>query len=413
MSTLLKNNHYAFYISNEINKRNLIAQIITGKIIEGLALLKVAVFSESAMDGFIDNEERHGQYQVISDGNKKSLLKYSDGEKKKVFLQYLINQKSDCIILDNLFDNLDIESQTTIVKTIENLSKSRIVIQFVNRKSDVLPFIEKVYTWDENKWILESKQEKKEIVNLFTGTIPPAYSNYEVENDVLVRFHKVSIAYEGTPVVKDICWEIKKNEFWQMIGPNGSGKSTLLSLIYGDNPKAYGQDITLFGIKKGGGESVRDFKKKVGYFSSELIRGFERYESVEKMLLSGFFDTIGLYKQPSKYQIEIAHQWLRVLRMFDIRKKSFKTLSLGQKRLILIARAMVKQPPLLILDEPTAGLDDQAVLLFTALINKISNETETSILYVSHRKEQGLEPKKIFKLIPTQKGSVGEISTEF
>ena len=86
--------------------------------------------------------------------------------------------------------------------------------------------------------------------------------NYEVENNVLVKFHKVSIAYEGVPVVNTIRWEIKKNEFWQMIGPNGSGKSTLLSLIYGDNPKAYRQDITLFGIKKGGGENVRDLKKR-------------------------------------------------------------------------------------------------------------------------------------------------------
>ena len=114
------------------------------------------------MDVFIDNETRHGQYQVISDGDKKSLLKYSDGEKKKVFLQYLINQKSDCIILDNLFDNLDIESQATIVKTIEDLSKSRIIIQFVNRKSDVLPFIKNVYVKEGDKWMLENEQEKKE-----------------------------------------------------------------------------------------------------------------------------------------------------------------------------------------------------------------------------------------------------------
>jgi len=179
-------------------------------------------------------------------------------------------------------------------------------------------------------------------------------------------------------------------------------------MIFGDNPKAYGQDIVLFGTKKGSGESIWDIKQKIGYFSSDMLRGFKRSDSIGNMIVSGFFDSIGLYQTPTHAQIKIAHQWLRVLQMFDIRKQSFLSLSTGYQRLVLIARAMVKQPPLLILDEPTNGLDDFDAKLFVALINKIASETDTAILYVSHRKEPGLNPDFIYELTPNKLGSTGK-----
>jgi molybdate transport system ATP-binding protein len=179
-------------------------------------------------------------------------------------------------------------------------------------------------------------------------------------------------------------------------------------MIFGDNPKAYGQDITLFGVKKGSGESVWEIKQKIGYFSSEILRGIKRHDSIGNMIVSGFFDSIGLYKTPTITQIKIAQQWLYVLGMFDMRKQSFLSLSNGHKRLVLIARAMVKNPPLLILDEPTNGLDDTDAELFTELINKIAKETNTAILYVSHQKEENLKPDFIFGLIPEESGSIGK-----
>ena len=224
----------------------------------------------------------------------------------------------------------------------------------------------------------------------------------------LVKFNKVTVAYRDRTIIKDISWEINSGDFWQLIGPNGSGKSTMLSMIFGDNPKAYGQDIKLFGTKKGSGESVWEIKEKIGYFSSEMLRGFKRADSIGNMIVSGFFDSIGLYKIPTHQQIRAAHQWLQVLNMFDIRKQSFLSLSNGYQRLVLIARAMVKQPPLLILDEPTNGLDDFDAKLFVELINKISSETESAILYVSHRKEEGLTPDFIYELVPSIKGSSGK-----
>ena len=125
------------------------------------------------------------------------------------------------------------------------------------------------------------------------------------------------------------------------------------------------------------------------------------------MLISGFTDSVGLYIQPTEMQKQASKEWLLLLHLWDKRKTLFKDLSLGQQRLLMTARAMVKHPPLLILDEPTTGMDDASAQLLVALVNKIANETNISIIFVSHRKEPGLLPKSIFELVMTSNGSIG------
>jgi molybdate transport system ATP-binding protein len=244
---------------------------------------------------------------------------------------------------------------------------------------------------------------------LFIESLPKHHNSRLKPINPLVTFKNVSVNYGETPILNAIDWEIKLGEFWQLIGPNGSGKSTILSMITGDNPKAFLQDITLFGMKKGSGETVWDIKKHIGYFSSDMLRGFKRLDSIGNMIVSGFFDSVGLFKAPTHQQISIARQWLYVLNMYEIRKQDFLSLSTGHQRLVLIARAMVKQPPLLILDEPTNGLDDADAQLFIQLINKIALESNTAILYVSHRQEAGLKPDFIYELIPSESGSIGRV----
>jgi len=132
--------------------------------------------------------------------------------------------------------------------------------------------------------------------------------------------------------------------------------------------------MILFGMKKGSGETVWDIKKHIGLFSSEMLLGFKRSDTIENMIISGFLESIGLNKYPNDFQIGIAQKWLHVLNMFQLKDKRFQSLSNGHKRFVLIARAMVKHPPLLILDEPTNGLDDNDSELFAKLINKISEK---------------------------------------
>ncbi|MCF7569137.1 ATP-binding cassette domain-containing protein [Sabulilitoribacter arenilitoris] len=403
--------HIALYISNNDDKEQLIKRIISENFIGDFTTLKGAIFSKKTLDKFIDEEVRHGQFNVVTSANN-SLLNSSEGERKKALLQHLISQNPEYILVDNVFGNLDIESQKNIEITLTQLSQKTPIIQITNRVEDILPFVNQLYKLKhsipilcENKDSLIDDKPKD-----FLLSLPKPYNQTNNQFSSLVKFKNVTICYGSRTIVNGINWEIKPGEFWQLIGPNGSGKSTLLSLISGDNPKAYNQDITLFGIKKGSGESVWDIKRKIGYFSSEYLRGFERLQPIERMIISGFFDSIGLYKIPNERQLTLAHQWLKVLNMFHIKDKSFLSLSVGHQRLVLIARAMVKHPPLLILDEPTNGLDDNDAALFCKLVNKIASESNTAILYVSHRNEAHLiNPNYIYQLQPKNTGSIGNI----
>lgn len=401
-------NHKAIYISNNDDKSQLIEHIHSGLAFKHLKKLKPALFSEITLNKFIDEEIHHGRVRVET-VTKNSLLHSSEGERKQALLNHIISQNPDYIIADNIYGNLDVKKQDAIEKIFIDLSGKIHIIQITNRIEEILPFITNTYKVVNQKLITFNKKKssgKNDALN-FVASLPQPYRPISENINPLIKFNNVSVKYYDRPILNAISWEVKPGEFWQLIGANGSGKSTMLSMIYGDNPKAFGQDITLFGVKKGSGESVWDIKKKIGYFSSDMLRGFKRLDSIGNMIVSGFFDSVGLYQEPTNEQIKITEQWLHVLKMYPIRKQNFLDLSKGHQRLVLIARAMVKYPALLILDEPTNGLDDFDATLFSNLINKIAKETETAILYVSHRKEAGLNPDFIYQLTPDVMGSVG------
>ncbi|GAA4810861.1 ATP-binding cassette domain-containing protein [Litoribaculum gwangyangense] len=399
--------HIAVYISNNDDKETLIERLVSGHLITELTQLKGAFFSEITLDKFINEERRHGLFDITTE-KKNSLSHSSEGERKKALLQHLISQNPEYLIVDNIFGNLDTSSQQDIANTVSQLGTRIPIIQITNRKREILPFITALYRFD-GETLIKTKMESLIWNSKFDAPLPASLHQEVHPYNTLVKFHNVQVSYGERPILRDICWEIKPGEFWQLMGPNGSGKSTLLTLISGDNPKAYGQDITLFDIKKGSGESVWDIKKNIGFFSADMVRGFARLDAIGNMIVSGFFDSIGLYKTPTNAQIKIAHQWLQVLSLFEVRKQAFSSLSLGHQRLVLIARAMVKSPPLLILDEPTNALDDADAALFCNLVNKIARETRTAIIFVSHRTEADLKPDFVFELTPGKQGSTGKM----
>jgi len=279
----------------------------------------------------------------------------------------------------------------------------------------MLPCVRTVYTIDENNTIIEIQDAEafmtKQTVSSTNQLIlefPQGYNETHTDIDPLVQLNSVSVEYIEKPVLNKISWTIQKGELWQLVGPNGSGKSTLLSIIIGDNPRGYGQDMVLFGKKKGSGESIWDIKRQIGYFTPAMILQFTRDDTVENMIISGLMDSVGLYCKPTDIQKDIANRWILMLGT-AYRNKSFQSLSIGQQRMVMVARALVKHPPLLILDEPTIELDDENSRLFIDMINSIAKEKKIAILYVSHRDEPGLKPDMIYELIPGKNGSTGLI----
>ena len=411
-----ENFHWAIFLSNNSNKQLFIQELLgrkaSGKLSEFNGY-KGMLFSDLLINEIIEEEYRHDRVEVATDVNR-SLRFLSGGEQRKALLQYCLSKQPDYLILDNPFDNLDITSQQSLREILQEVANHTSIIQLIHRTSDALNFISNAISIDDNNVIVYHKSIKEYLdqptINaVFHSILPPPIHAFTLENKTLVSLTSVSVSYGEKAILKDINWKIKTGEFWQLIGPNGSGKTTLLSMIIGDNPQGYGQELFLFGRKKGSGESVWDIKDKIGYFTASMTDLFNKYHTVEHMIISGFLDSIGLYLLPSDLQLKLADEWLSLIHMADLKHTLFSNLSLGQQRMVLIARAMVKHPPLLILDEPTSGLDDANALLVASLINKIAAESKTTIVYVSHRKEEGLAPQLIFELVSTKEGSVGNI----
>lgn len=411
-------NHYAIFLSNG-NDKNLLIEQILSKNLSGILVnfnkIEGVFFSKISIIAILEEEDQHGFTEVTKLLNR-SLKSMSSGEQKRVFLHYLLAQKLDFMILDNPFDNLDIATRESLKTMFCKASQKTTFIQLVHRERDLLPFIESILTFDnKHNFILQPdkqdflQQYQASQKNHFTGEIPPPLQLYENVQQELIKFQNVKVNYDEKPILQDITWTIRKGEFWHLRGPNGSGKTTILSMITGDNPKGYGQNLTLFGIKKGSGESIWTIKENIGYVTPSMVDLFSTRHTLAQMLISGFHDSIGLYIYPTDLQIDTANLWLKLVGMEEFTDKLFCLLSAGQQRMALVIRAMIKHPPLLILDEPIAGLDDFHSLLVVSLINKIADESNTAILYVSHQEEEGLFPKQIFELIPTENGAIGRI----
>jgi len=411
---MTKKQHFAVFINNQSNKLGLIKQLLEEANppvgFESLKGLKGALFSKLALDNFIEEEVRH-DLKLLTSSTSQSLQSMSSGERKKVLLNYILKTEPGFLLLDNPFDNLDRESQSHLKAVLANISDHVIIIQLISRSADLLPFVTHYCRMELNELfiledlaLIEPKKSKA-----FQRVVPQPLIKFKYSHDYLIRFKNVSVHYEEKPILKNINWNIRTEEFWELAGKNGSGKTTLLSMITGDNPKAYGQDIFLFGTKKGSGESVWDIKKNIGYFTPAMVDRFRGYHSLENMLISGLLDSIGLYVKPSQAQLRVAGEWLALLDMEDKKDCYFHDLSLGQQRLIMCVRAMIKHPLLLILDEPTAGLDDASAALVVALVNKMAAESQTTIIFVSHRKEPELKPHFVYQLELTPEGSVGNV----
>ncbi|UFH45951.1 ATP-binding cassette domain-containing protein [Flavobacterium galactosidilyticum] len=406
--------HWDILLRNQVAKKEFINKILNGHAdgeLEHFNTKKGILFSDLAIEHFIEKEYQYDSVEAAPETSRQ-LRTFSSGERKKAFLKYCINQNPDFIILDNLMDHLDLHSRKVLHIQLEELGKNITLIQIINRSTDLLPFISNKRQINDNSFVLNSLDSISNTRTFSLKAVPKPITTIEYTDTVLIQMNNLKVSYDEKPILNNINWTIKKGEFWQLIGPNGSGKSTILSLITGDNPKGYGQDLYLFGKKKGSGESIWDIKKNIGQFSTAMMDLFQKNHTVEQMILSGFFDSIGLYIQPSTLQIKLMHEWLDFLNMNHLKKTVFINLSVGQQRAIMIIRAVLKNPPLLILDEPTEGLDDENVVLVTQLIAHLAKETNIAIIFVSHRIEAILAPNSILELTPKPTGSEGKIKIQ-
>ncbi|KPM30631.1 ABC transporter-related protein [Croceitalea dokdonensis DOKDO 023] len=374
---------------------------------------KGCVFSMATLDKYIDNEERYG-IQPLETPNDQALKTMSSGEQKKALLTHLLQMEPDFMVLVDPYDNLDTISTERLKRYFHELSKTMILIQIISRITAAFHFSTQFYAFHHT--LLQpftSVQELHHYVlstkNIQAITIPDPLFSPKTLGEELVSFHKVSVSFGNKKVLHQVDWTVKHGEFWHLVGPNGSGKSTLLQMITGDSTKAYGQEIYLFNKQKGTGESVWEIKKHLGYFTASMTTTFRGYDNLIHMLIAGLHDAIGLYVKPTETEIRLAMSWLRTIGLYPKREQQFRQLNEGEKRLLMTARAMIKHPPLLILDEPAIGLDDRYTKLLVDLINTFAEKSKSALIYVSHKQEKGLTPKYRLTLTPTPQGSKAKV----
>ena len=323
--------------------------------------------------------------------------KLSTGESRKVLITRALTADSMMLILDEPFEGLDAVTVPLIEEILKSESRRVPMVMVFNRFDEIPSFVTHVIFLEEGefKYSIETKdkaalEDLSKLQHLKHADIElpgrdPGESIPTLEAEQpLVRIQGATIRYGDNTVFEDLSWTIEPGQHWQLTGPNGSGKTCLLNLITGDHPQCYNNDIFVFGYKRGSGESIWDIKQHIGYVSTSLQWEYRVSTSLINVVISGFFDSIGVYEYVSDIQNQIAYQWLQVLGLADKKNQPFNKLSYGDQRLLLIARAMVKHPHLLILDEPCLGLDDINRQLVLALIEKICAGSETTVLYVNH-----------------------------
>ncbi|MBN7121529.1 molybdate ABC transporter ATP-binding protein ModF [Erwinia billingiae] len=326
----------------------------------------------------------------------------STGETRKTLLCQTLMSQPDLLVLDEPFDGLDVDSRANLAQVLAGLHQQNCTLVLVlNRFDDIPDFIDKVGVLAE--CTLTHVGPRREILaealvaqlahseQLAGMSLPEADDAGSkpalVAGDPLIVLRDGVVSYNDKPILNHLSWEVKPGEHWQIVGPNGAGKSTLLSLVTGDHPQGYSNDLTLFGRRRGSGETIWDIKQHIGYVSSSLHLDYRVSSSVRNVILSGYFDSIGIYQAVSDRQQSLAKQWLHLLGMEKLGDAPFHGLSWGQQRLVLIARALVKHPALLILDEPLQGLDPINRQLVRRFVDVLIGEGETQLLFVSHHAE--------------------------
>jgi molybdate transport system ATP-binding protein len=341
----------------------------------------------------------------------KPLIQLSNGENKRLQLAKAMLKKPDLLILDNPFIGLDTLGRSSLKLGLNEITAQGISIILIAAEHDFPSCITNVAFLENGKIaIREFKQEflshedKGSMKLIDHMLLKKCFTAQKINYNLAIKMVNVNIQYNQHKILSNINWEVKAGEKWCLTGPNGSGKSTLLSLITADNPQAYANEIYLFDRKRGSGESIWDIKKNIGYLSPELHLYFQQNETCFQTIASGFFDTIGLFRKPNIAQTELVLNWMKILHIAHVAEKYMNQLSLGEQRLVLLARALVKNPPLLILDEPCQGLDAQQTTFVKEIIDRFCSSNNRTLIYVSHY--QADIPSSINNYIELENGSI-------
>jgi molybdate transport system ATP-binding protein len=339
------------------------------------------------------------------------LVSLSNGETRRTLLINSFLKNPKVILLDNPYMGIDIQGRKLLHQVINTIAQSGIQIIIATSPDEIPDCITHIIELRNGQCIRQCVKEHFEhqpITNTYQVIDKQLLDSVKNESNtsfnMAVDMRNIIVSYGSTRVLDGINWQIKRGEKWALLGANGSGKSTLLSLINADNPQGYRNDYVLFDRKRGTGESIWDIKKCIGFVSPELHLYFSKQTQVYKAVASGLFNTNGLYQHLSEENREKSFKYLQLLGIRHLAEKIFHELSSGEQRQVLLARALIKNPPLLILDEPCQGLDRSHINYFRELVDEVCIQFDKTLIYVSHYPDE--IPACVDKFLVLHKGQV-------
>ena len=347
----------------------------------------------------------------------RSLIHLSHGEGRKVLLGRALMQSPKLLILDDPFGGLDDETRKTLIGYLTAIlegGQQRLLL-VLSRPDEIPNGITHVLGIAEHQVAIQGAKAAVLASSFARGVFKvdprPAREDHMLPakdwpvlppGTPLIELKHASVIYQDVTVLHDITWTMRQGEHWAIRGPNGAGKSTLLSLILADNPQAYANELKIFGRRRGSGESIWDIKRHIGWVAPEIHMYYQSQATCQTIVCSGFFDSIGLYHDVTPAQLQIAAKWMQALEIEALAERSFREVSIGEQRLVLLARALVKQPRLLILDEPCQGLDGLNRSRIIELLDTLCQQTPVSLLYVTHHLDE--LPRSITHVLHLENG---------
>ena len=335
----------------------------------------------------------------------KYIITLSSGELRKFQIARALFSRPRVLILDNPFIGLDAQTRDFLSDLLARLASSwKLMIILVMSRWETMPsFINRVIQVDDIEMpdgytVRHCRPDRQSempgqagqggiresLLSLPDKDYPEGGFYPSEKGSCILKFNNITVRYDSRTILKDFSWTVNEGERWAITGQNGAGKSTLLSLICADNPQAYACDFEIFGHKRGTGESIWDIKKHIGYVSPEMHRSYQKNVTALDVVASGLFDTVGLFIHPDGKQIEQSLWWMRVFGIEDLAPRPYLKLSSGEQRLCLLARAFVKDPELLILDEPMHGLDIKNLNQIIKILDIFVSRPRKTLLMVSH-----------------------------
>lgn len=339
---------------------------------------------------------------------EKKINYLSSGELRKLLIINALCEKPDLLILDNPYIGLDAQSREDFDEAMVMLRENGVSVVFLLCDADDVPeYVDSIIEMEEcrigypssGNGVNRADGSNMEDVG-YVGDLPERIKPRMYEDcEVVFSIEDGHARYVDKTIFEHFNWTVRRGECWALHGPNGSGKSLLLSMVCADNPQGYANDITLFDRRRGTGESIWEIKDAIGYVCPEMQLYFKSNDSVKEIIIQGMRNSLNRYIKPTSEENEAAEEWMKILEISHLSDRKFSELSSGEQRIVMLARAIAKQPELMVLDEPLHGLDSDNKRRINKIISKLAEKNESTLIYVSHYMKEVPECVRLFKEI--------------